>query len=98
MKSYDTLAEAMNDLTVRGYTEDFSLKPHCLECKALDLQIHPSNFVVDEFYRFEGMTNPDDNSVLFAITSNDGLKGTLVDAYGVLCGKSHTRDESEVAS
>jgi hypothetical protein len=29
------------------------------------------------------MSNPDDNSVLFAIESNDGLKGTLLDAYGV---------------
>ena len=83
MRTYDTLTEALNDLKERGYTEDFSLRPYCLECKAKEIEIHPENFVVDEFYRFEGMTNPDDNSVLFAITSSDGLKGTLVDAYGV---------------
>jgi len=38
---------------------------------------------VDEFHRFEGMSNPDDNSIVFAISSDDGIKGTLVDAYGI---------------
>lgn len=82
MKTYDTLVEALDDLKRRGYTEDFNLHPHCLECKSLELQLHPENFKVDEFYRFEGMTNPDDNSVLFAISS-EGIKGTFLDAYGV---------------
>ena len=40
-------------------------------------------FYRDEFHRFEGMSNPDDNSIVFAISSNDGIKGTLVDAYGM---------------
>lgn len=83
MKAYDTLTEAIKDLRKRGYTEDFNLQPHCLQCRSLDLHVHPEDFTVEEFYRFEGMSNPDDNSVLFAISSDDGLKGTLVDAYGV---------------
>jgi hypothetical protein len=33
-------------------------------------------------HRFEGMTSPDDSSVLYAISSTGGLKGVLVDAYG----------------
>jgi hypothetical protein len=33
-------------------------------------------------YRFEGDSNPDDSSIVYAISSNTGLKGTLVDAYG----------------
>ena len=37
---------------------------------------------MDEVHRFEGMTNPDDSSVLYAIASTGGLKGLLVDAYG----------------
>lgn len=83
MRAYDTLTEAINDLKQRGFTEDFNLKPHCLECKPLSMQYPPDDFTVEEFYRFEGMTNPDDSSVLFAIKSKDGVKGTLVDAYGV---------------
>ena len=83
MKAYDTLTEAIQDLKDRGFTEDFNLQPHCLQCKSRDLHVHPEDFTVEEFYRFEGMSSTDDNSVLFAISSEDGLRGTLVDAYGV---------------
>src|SRR5256885_16980616 len=34
------------------------------------------------FYRFEGDSNPDDMSILYAIETCDGRKGTLIDAYG----------------
>jgi hypothetical protein len=83
MKYYGTLSEALNDLKKRGYREDFNLKPHCLESPSLSLELHPENFEVDEFHRFEGMSNTDDNSIVFAISSKDGIKGTLVDAYGM---------------
>lgn len=83
MTSYTTLSEAINDLKKRGYKEDFNIQPTCLECASLTLKLHPEDFVVDEFYRFEGMSNPDDNSIIFAISSKDGIKGTLVDAYGM---------------
>ncbi|HEY0744648.1 MAG TPA: phosphoribosylpyrophosphate synthetase [Chryseosolibacter sp.] len=83
MKSYTTLSETLNDLKKRGYSEDFNITPTCLECSSLNLQLHPEDFKVDEYHRFEGMSNPDDNAIVFAISSNDGVKGTLVDAYGV---------------
>ncbi|MBK7870017.1 MAG: phosphoribosylpyrophosphate synthetase [Saprospiraceae bacterium] len=81
MYSYDTLSQALNDLQKRGFTEDFNLLENCLSCKGN--AYHPAQFNVLEVYRFEGMTNPDDSSVLYAIETEDGLKGTLVDAYGV---------------
>lgn len=82
-KSYDTLSEAIRDLQRRGYSYDFNLKPHCLECASLNLQIHPEDFEIDEVHRFEGMSSTDDNSILYAIVAKDGINGTLVDAYGV---------------
>ena len=83
MNNYDTLSEAINDLQQKGYTYDFNLKPECLECATLKINIHPEEFEVDELYRFEGMSSTDDNSILYAISSKNGVKGTLVDAYGV---------------
>tara|TARA_R110001606_G_scaffold14500_1_gene61067 strand:- start:503 stop:796 length:294 start_codon:yes stop_codon:yes gene_type:complete len=83
MKSYDTLSEAIQDLQKRGYSYDFNLRPHCLECVSLKLEIHPEDFEIDELHRFEGMSSTDDNSILYAISSKNGIKGTLVDAYGV---------------
>ena len=82
-KSYTSLSEATNDLKTRGYTYDFNLKPDCIECPSLQLQLNPENFIVDEFHRFEGMSSTDDNSIVFAITSDKGVKGVFVDAYGV---------------
>lgn len=84
MPGYNTLAEAVNALVARGYTEDFAMEPECIHCASLQIRLHPEDFQIDEFYRFEGMSNPDDNSVVYAISSLDGtLKGLLVDAYGV---------------
>jgi len=80
---YATLSEATTDLKKRGYTYDFNLKNDCVECPALQLRLTPEKFSVDEFYRFEGMSSTDDNSIVFAIRSGNGMKGVLVDAYGV---------------
>lgn len=81
-KSFDTLTEAITDLKGRGYIHDFNLHPEWIECPPLNLQLKPAEFHVDEVYRFEGMTNPDDSSILLAIRSSTGIKGLLVDAYG----------------
>lgn len=84
MYNYDTLTAAVADLENRGYEYDFNLAQDCLECKALDLQLMPEEFEIDEFYRFEGMTDPADSAVIYAISSPVGnLKGVLIDAYGV---------------
>lgn len=82
MKDYNNLVDALQDLKARGYTNDFNLKLQCLECSALNLQLQPEDFKINEMYRFEGDSTPDDNSVLYAIESIDGIKGVLVDAYG----------------
>jgi len=82
MKTFETLSAAITDLTKRGYNNDFNLHPDWIECAPLNLKLGPSEFHVDEVHRFEGMTDPDDSSVLFAISSAKGVKGLLVDAYG----------------
>lgn len=82
-KPYTSLSEATNDLKARGYTEDLNLRHDATECASNQLQLHPEDFTVDEFYRFEGMSSTDDNSIVFGISSKYGVKGVLVDAYGV---------------
>lgn len=83
MNNYDTLSEAIQDLQKRGYTYDFNLTPKCLECPSMKIEVQPEDFNVDETYRFEGMSSTDDNCILYAISSKDGIRGLLVDAYGV---------------
>lgn len=83
MKTFDTLSQAITDLKQRGYVHDFNLQSECIHCAPLNRKFEPYHFHVDEVHRFEGMTNPSDSSVLFAISTVDGVKGLLVDAYGM---------------
>lgn len=82
MKTFETLSEAIEDLKKRGYENDFNLHPEWIECPPLNLRLRATDFHVDEVHRFEGMNNPSDSSILFAIRSPEGVKGLLVDAYG----------------
>ena len=83
-RHYNTLSEAINGLKGDGYTENLTLKEDHLTCKSIDQKIAANDFEVDIALRFEGKSNPDDASVLYAISSaRFGIKGLLVDAYGV---------------
>ncbi len=84
MQTYDTLSEAVNDLVRRGYGFNFNIKKNYIECLENGIHLQPDEFKIDEVYRFEGMTDPGDEDILFAISSaQHHLKGTLVNAFGV---------------
>ncbi len=84
METFETLSQAITSLQQRGYVNDFNLHPEWIECPPLNKKLKPDEFHVDEVHRFEGMSSTDDNSVLYAVSSPAaGLKGLLVDAYGV---------------
>src|SRR6187551_1158699 len=82
MKTFETLVEAIGQLKITGYENDFNLHPEWIECPPLNIKLGPEEFHVDEVHRFEGMNDPDDSAVLYAISSKRGIKGLLVDAYG----------------
>ena len=81
MKNYESLIDALTDLKKRGYEADFGTETICLYCGDLDMRLNPEEFKVDEEYRFEGHPNHDEDTVVVAITSSSGVKGTLVDGY-----------------
>lgn len=81
LKLYRRLLRDFNS----GYIHDFNLHSEWIKCLPLDKKLKHDEFHVDEVHRFEGMSSTDDNSVLYAVSSavEVGLKGLLVDAYGV---------------
>lgn len=84
MKDFDTLSEAMNALREDGYTEDFNLTQDCLVCSNGAYKMFANEFNIDRFYRFEGMSDPGDSSILYAISSDiHNIKGMMVNAYGI---------------
>lgn len=81
MYTYDTVSAAVNGLQERGYTYDFETDFDCLICK--DHRMSPEEFEISEIYRFEGNTDPADEAIVYGIESKHGLKGILVNGYGV---------------
>jgi hypothetical protein len=83
MITYNNLVEATNDLMKRGYTANLSLEGDTIDDKSQNIHMGPEDFVIDEFYRFEGPSNPSDMSIVYAVTSDKyNLKGVLINAYG----------------
>ena len=72
----------LNKLEKEGYTDQLMFE----NSKLINLRSKEkySSDQVKECreFRFEGMTNPSDMSLLFALTFNDGSKGTLTAAFG----------------
>ncbi len=84
METYETLTEGINALKKQGYTEDFNLKPNCLEGKDGKYQLLHDEFKIDKSFRFDVNEDPSDQSVLYAISSEKRkLKGILVGGVGI---------------
>lgn len=83
MKSYDTVSEAVDDLIKRGFTHDFRICSEGIECLMLEIKLHPEHFEIIELYRFEGDSDPADEAVVYGIQSNTGIKGVLVNGFGI---------------
>jgi hypothetical protein len=79
----DTLVDCLNILRKRGFTKEFKLELHGL-C-AIDEEHHrygPADMKIVEHFRFEGDSDPADMTVVYALEANDGVKGTVIDAFG----------------
>lgn len=77
-----TLSACTNQMKQDGYKEDFQVTAQGLCTYAEDKIYQAGQVHIVNFYRFEGASDPADNSILYVIETDDGLKGTLVDAYG----------------
>lgn len=77
-----TMTGCMNKLNANGYTENFVAGEKGLEAPSTNKVYNPEQVRIDNFYRFEGESDPADSAIVYAIETNDGLKGMLVDSYG----------------
>lgn len=77
-----TLTEVHKKLVTDGYKEEFTVADNLLKALSTGKQYSPAEVTINNFFRFEGQSDPGDNSILYAIETNDKTKGTLVDAYG----------------
>ncbi|MCE3279023.1 MAG: hypothetical protein K0S44_1214 [Bacteroidetes bacterium] len=77
-----TLVSCTNSLLAKGYETQFKAMKHGLKSLTTEKIYTPDQVKITNFYRFEGDSDPSDSSILYAIETTSGEKGTLTDAYG----------------
>ena len=82
-KLYTSLAEAIQELKKRGFTANFEFLDQAFRDVDSGRTFKADDLTIVEHYRFEGASDPDDMSVVYAIESDDGLKGIVADAFGL---------------
>jgi len=77
----NTLSQAVNSLTNEGYHKDFKAGEKTVVALYSKNEYLPQEHRIIRSYRFEGLSNPVDETELFAIVVNERTKGTLVMSY-----------------
>ncbi|MEG0696109.1 hypothetical protein [Algoriella sp.] len=69
---YKSTAEALNELQELGYTIDYNIEKE-------QIKANPTNFDITYIYRYEGNSDPDDESSVYGIINNkSNEKGVYV--------------------
>jgi hypothetical protein len=78
-----TLVSCLNKARRDGYTAEFTVSNDAIKAPDANHVYRAGDIRVSNFYRFEGVSDPADSAILYLIETNDGKKGTLLDAYGI---------------
>jgi len=78
----NSLSECIDFLNRKGFTEQFKVEGLGLVSLSDHRAYTPDDVIAINYYRFEGISDPEDMSILYAIETVDGKKGTLTDSYG----------------
>jgi hypothetical protein len=77
-----SLSMISNKMVLQGYDDDFKITDEGLKSLKTEKVYQPDQINVINYFRFEGQSDPNDNTILYVIETSDGVKGTVVDAYG----------------
>ena len=83
VQPYKTMTEALEDLKKRGFTANLELLNNVFRAVDSEKTFQADDLTIVEHHRFEGASDPDDMSVVYAIEASDGTRGILVDAFGI---------------
>ena len=81
-ENMSTMVSILEAINKTGYIQQFKVTPEGLTSVESGKSYQPDEIEINHFYRFEVESNPDDSSIIYAIETNDGERGTLIDSYG----------------
>ena len=79
---YASEIDAINDLRRSGFSADWEFRDNALWDSVSGRRFRPGELTIVEHHRFEGASDPEDMAVVYAIESEDGARGIVVDAFG----------------
>ncbi|MCY1527588.1 hypothetical protein D9M68_626580 [compost metagenome] len=79
-----TLSEVLERLRQKGLDNEVKMSDHDkMQVAGLKKTYHPDDLKIIKTYRFEGMSDPGDNAVLYLVEDRDKDIGYILDAYGI---------------
>ena len=78
----NSLVDCLAKMIADGYKEDYTVKDNQLQSLTTGKFYKAEEVKIVDFFRFEGQTDPDDDSIMNVIETKEGSRGTLVDGYG----------------
>ena len=79
-----SMTDVVRDLQGKGYRENLVPRFDHFSCQSEKFQLYPNDLKLDQVVRFENTSDPDDQSILYAISSKSRpLKGIYIESYGL---------------
>ena len=80
--AHSSEAPAIASLARNGFVDEFTVHDGALTLGGTGRSFRPEELRIRDHFRFEGTSDPDDMSVIYALEARDGTRGILVDAFG----------------
>jgi len=92
-----TLDHTIDHLNRRGFTGHFGVIEEGLREFGTGGTFRADELRIRECFRFEEASDPSDTAIVYAIESRTGVRGTLVDAFGVYANPTISEFMTRVA-
>lgn len=80
----NTMSQILEKLRLKGRDNEIRMSDHGkMQSASLNKIYKPEDLTIVKTYRFEGMSDPGDNSVLYLVEDKDKDIGYILDAYGI---------------
>ncbi len=82
MGAMSTLTEVLEKLKARGMDNELKMSDHG-KLQGMGNIYNPNDLTIIKIFRFEGMSDPGDNSAIYLIRDKEGNTGYVMDSYGM---------------
>jgi len=80
--SSNTALIKIQEYQKKGYTASYQMGEDGLKDLETNKEYKAEEVIIEDEFRYEGMSNPDDNSMLYILKMQDNSKGTILVPYG----------------